>query len=75
MIDIVLDGEKLVIDWDAGFTEGRQYERINRSKRYKSKYRNTKNVIFKFQFIPRFLFYSGHFKHLKYIGNTYVRCV
>lgn len=39
MREAMLDKKKLFIDWDAGFVEGRQYERINRTQRSKFKNR------------------------------------
>lgn len=35
--DILLDGNNLVIDWDAGFAEGRQYRRVRRPQNQRSR--------------------------------------
>lgn len=39
MKEVALDKRKLLIDWDAGFVEGRQYERVDRTQRHKFKNR------------------------------------
>ncbi|CAI6359567.1 unnamed protein product [Macrosiphum euphorbiae] len=42
MNGIVLDGKQLLVDWDAGFIEGRQYSRVKRNQQRSYMHPNTK---------------------------------
>lgn len=37
----VLHGKQLIVDWDAGFIEGRQYRRVRRNQQRSYVYPNT----------------------------------
>jgi len=40
----LLDGKKLLIDWDAGFVEGRQYARVKRNRNRESQNKSMSTV-------------------------------